>query len=98
MLTSHDTKLDSLSTQITRVFNDFRTQLNGVSNEICDKIEDHEKHMDSELDDIEHTLSNQINQGFASFDCATSSELTLHDTLNILMSMVAIRSELSFRS
>ena len=38
MLTSHDTKLDSLSTQITRVFNDFRTQLNGVSNETKLKI------------------------------------------------------------
>ena len=45
-----------------RFIYELRTQLNGVSNEICDKIEDHEKHMDSELDDIEHTLSNQINQ------------------------------------
>ena len=76
-LNSHDTKLDSLSTQIAGDFNDVRTQLSGVSNEICDKIEDHERHMDSELDDLERTLSNQ---GFTSLDCATGSELTLHDT------------------
>ena len=44
-LTSHDTKLDSLSTQITGDFNDVRTQLSSVSNEISGKIEDHERHM-----------------------------------------------------
>ena len=99
-LHSHDTKLDSLSTQITRDFNDVRTQLSVTSNEICDKIEDHEKHMDSELDDLERTLSNQINQGFTSLDCATSSELTLHDTLNrqINDDVNGIRSELSVMS
>ena len=79
-LNSHDTKLDSLSTQIAGDFNDVRTQLSSVSNEICDKIEDHEKHMESELDDLERNLSNQTNQGFTSLDCATGSELTLHDT------------------
>ena len=78
-LTSHDTKLDSLNTQIAGHFNDVRTQLSVVSNEICDKIEDHERHMESELDDLESTLSNQTNQGFTSLDCATSSEVTLHD-------------------
>ena len=99
-LNSHDAKLDSLSTQITRDFNDVRTQLSGVSNEICDKIEDHERHMDRELDDLERTLSNQMNQGFTSLDCATSSELTLHDTLNrqINDDVNGIRSELSVMS
>ena len=103
-LTSHDTKLDSLNTQIAGHFNDVRTQLSVVNNEICDKIEDHERHMESELDDLESTLSNQTNQGFTSLDCATSSELTSHDTkldssnTQINDDVNDIRSELSIMS
>ena len=85
--TATNLQFDSMETLIDptliSVTTDLRTQLSVASNEICDKIEDHERRMDSELDDLERTLSNQMNQGFTSLDCATSSELTAHNSMSI---------------
>ena len=42
-LTSHDIKLDSLTTQMIGNFNGVTTDLNSISDDICKKIEEHDK-------------------------------------------------------
>ena len=55
---SMETLIDPINATLISVTTDLRTQLSVASNEICEKIEDHERRMDSELDDLQRTLSN----------------------------------------
>ncbi|CAI8053787.1 hypothetical protein GBAR_LOCUS29386, partial [Geodia barretti] len=41
-------------------FDDVKTELNGVSNAMCDKIEEHETAIKSDLKDMKENLTQQI--------------------------------------